>query len=393
VLLKGLLGFNMTNGLFDPSFRGAGSPGAPGVGSTQRGLQLVAQGRNTLQQQGLGLESKREARVGERDQARIQSLIRGATLLKQIQDPRQKIEFLRGRVGELRRAGISSSDSEEALSLAEAGDFAGLEQVTDEAIALGQSLSGGAERFSPTTVSLPDGTTIQTTSTGRKVVTDAAGNKLEGKKAIDAIKASQAFKTETQIGRAGGKAEAVIQAKLVGEPELAATTQAAKDAIKQSTKIFERLEPLQTNLVNIDDAIRLIDEGAKSGPILSKLPSIRKSSIELDTLQKKLGLDVISSTTFGALSEGEREFALSTALPSTLKPQDLKLWLQRKKITQEKLIAQLQDASVFLGTPGNTISDFIELKKLETLEQESQGQESQAGGALTSSGGIQFTVE
>jgi len=144
-------------GLFDPSFRGAGSPGAPGVGSTQRGLQLVEQGKNTLQGQRLGLERQREGRVGERDQARIQSLIRGATLLKQIKDPRQKIEFLRGRVGELRRAGISSGDSEEALALAEAGDFAGLEQVTDEAIALGRgaqesfTLSPGQTRFQGST--------------------------------------------------------------------------------------------------------------------------------------------------------------------------------------------------------------------------------------------------
>ena len=90
-------------------------------------------------------------------------------------------------------------------------------------------------------------------------------------------------------------------------------------------------------------------------------------------MQKKLGLDVIASTTFGALSEGEREFALSTALPSNLKGPDLKRWLQRKKITQQKLIQQFSDAATFLGTPGNTIADFIELQKIQDLEaQDSQ---------------------
>ena len=64
---------------------------------------------------------------------------------------------MRGRVGELRRAGISSSDSEEALALAEAGDFVGLEEVTDSAIALGQgaqesfTLSPGQTRFQGST--------------------------------------------------------------------------------------------------------------------------------------------------------------------------------------------------------------------------------------------------
>lgn len=38
----------MANGLFISSFRGAGSPGAPGVGSTQRGLQQVELGRQAI---------------------------------------------------------------------------------------------------------------------------------------------------------------------------------------------------------------------------------------------------------------------------------------------------------------------------------------------------------
>ena len=157
-----------------------------------------------------------------------------------------------------------------------------------------------------------------------------------------------------------------------------ATEDAAKAAIKLSTGFFNKIEPIRQNLINIDDAIRLIDDGAATGPIISRLPSIRRASVELDTLQKKLGLDVIASTTFGALSEGEREFALSTALPSNLKGPDLKRWLQRKKIVQEKLINQLSDAATFLGTPGNTIADFIELQKLQDLEAQDPQQQGTA---------------
>jgi len=118
----------MANGLFIESFRGAGTSGAPGVGSTQRGLQLAESGR-------LGLQDAR-------DQARINSLIQGAIQLNQIRDPQQKVAFLQNRRAELERARIGTEDTDEALALANAGDFAGLQEVTDQAIELGQRLSG-----------------------------------------------------------------------------------------------------------------------------------------------------------------------------------------------------------------------------------------------------------
>jgi hypothetical protein len=173
-----------------------------------------------------------------------------------------------------------------------------------------------------------------------------------------------------KVGEAVSSERGKLGEQLKAEPKIAATTDAAKAAIKLSTDTFKRLEPIQTNIANIDEAISLIDQGAETGPIISRLPSIRSSSVQLDTLQKKLGLDVISSTTFGALSEGEREFALSTALPKNLAGPDLKKWLQRKKDTQKKLADQLGEAATFLGTPGNTIADYIEIKKVENLEEQ-----------------------
>ena len=388
----------MANGLFIPNFRGPGSPGAPGVGSTQRALQLVERGRNQLAQQGLSLDRAQAAQPGlirqdelalqgaelgaqgARDQARVNSIVQGALQLKQIRDPQQKMTFLMNRREELQSAGLDTNDTDEAINLIRDGRLDELEQVTDQAISLGRDLGilgGQRERFSPTTTTLPDGTTVQTTSTGRKVVTDISGNVLKGEEATKAIVGAEKFKTEQQLERAGGRRREVLEAELELEPTVKATTKAAEQAIKKSTEAFDRLEPIQTNIANIDEAIRLIDEGAATGPIISRLPSIRQSSIELDTLQKRLGLDVIAGTTFGALSEGEREFALSTALPSTLEGPALREWLQRKKDSQTKLAAQLSEAATFLGTPGNTIADYIELKKLEGLRQEEQSQQGQ----------------
>jgi hypothetical protein len=93
------------------------------------------------------------------------------------------------------------------------------------------------------------------------------------------------------------------------------------------------------------------------------LPSVRESSIKLDNIQKRMGLDVIGNTTFGALSESELNFALDTALPKDLPPAELREWLTRKRESQQKLAAYLENAASFLGKPGNTVSDFLEMQK------------------------------
>ena len=274
----------------------------------------------------------------------------------------------------------NTADTDEAIAALESKDATAIQRiktlgnsvidVAERRGLIGARVGAGADKFSATTTSLPGGITVQTTTSGRKRVTDAGGKVLKGQDAIDAISEAEELKAQRQIDIAGGKRRSVLEQDIKLGGTAAATADAAKAAIKVSTDTFNRLEPLRANIVNIDDAISLIDEGATTGVIASKLPSIRSASIKLDTIQKKLGLDVISSTTFGALSEGEREFALSSALPTTLKGPELKEWLIEKKAVQQKLISQLSEAATFLGTPGNTIADFIELKNIETQEQE-----------------------
>lgn len=305
-------------------------------------------------------------------------------------------------VGDLQGAGnlLSTLDVSDELKAGLAGELQGDQAVVkmnldSELAALDKSFKktptqfGAQATFKDSKGNLFFGTTKRDPGTGEVKAVLAAVDGSD-KQPIGKVEQTGSFgqtaaEKVVQKGKEAGATEAgKLDVKLEKEPTLAGKTDAAKAAIKLSTESFKRLEPLQQNLANIDDAIRLIDEGAETGPIISRLPSIRKSSIELDTLQKKLGLDVIASTTFGALSEGEREFALSTALPKNLQGPDLKRWLQRKRLTQEKLINQLSEAASFLGTPGNTIADYIELKKLEELdqqEQETQTEEVQAQGA------------
>jgi len=190
---------------------------------------------------------------------------------------------------------------------------------------------------------------------------------------IKLIEAAEQRGTTLAVERAGGKAKAVAEEKVkVAVTPIAAaaaaTPAAAKAAITASTKAFEKLAPIKQSIVNIDEAIKLVDEGAGTGPILSRLPSIRSASIKLDNVQKAMGLDVIGTTTFGALSKGELDLALSKALPTNLRGPALREWLVEKKAAQEKLSVFLEKAATFLGTPGNTIAGFIESEKAAQSE-------------------------
>lgn len=208
----------------------------------------------------------------------------------------------------------------------------GVRQISDSKKATGQTniFSNGtivnALKDGKSQVIAPDGTTV-TGDDRVKVLQDANKNELDIARAT-----------------AGQKA-------------------AGSASIAASVKAFDRISGIKKSILNIDNAIQAIDDGAKTGPIISKLPTIRASSIRLNQIQGQLGLDVIGTTTFGALSESELNFALSTALPRNLKPPALRQWLVEKKAAQEKLADYLQDVSIFLGTPGNTVAGWLEAQQ------------------------------
>jgi len=110
---------------------------------------------------------------------------------------------------------------------------------------------------------------------------------------------------------------------------------------------------------NLDRAIAAIDEGATTGAIESRFfPTIRTATINLEQVQKELGLDVIGAVTFGALSKGELDLALETALPTRLQPPELRAFLEGKKAAQEKLRAYYAEQIDFLDQ-GGTVAGFM----------------------------------
>ena len=144
--------------------------------------------------------------------------------------------------------------------------------------------------------------------------------------------------------------------------------EAGKASIKLSIEAFKKLAPIKKNIKNLNEGIRLIDEGAQTGVIAKRFPSIKTASQELENLQGRLGLDIIADVTFGALSESELAFAKDTALPIGLEGEPLKVWLGRKRDAQKALAESLEEAALFLGEPGNTVPDYIRFKRAQQTQ-------------------------
>jgi hypothetical protein len=169
------------------------------------------------------------------------------------------------------------------------------------------------------------------------------------------------------------EASGIERAKLTVQGELAPRIEADKTTLTRQADLsadvvegsFESIGKANRSIRNIDTAIKAIDDGASTGFVQNLFPSITTASIELRQIKNELGLDVIGSVTFGALSEGELALALDTALPPLSGPA-LRNFLVRKKEAQKNLILNMQEAVTFLSKPGSTISDFIALKSVSS---------------------------
>ena len=222
-----------------------------------------------------------------------------------------------------------------------------LENIAQQSLELRQQLAnqakadaGGSEKVQSSKVT-PDGTVVLVMKNGTTKVISPQGEALTGQARADAIKASEEFGATVQQDRAQGRGLGDLSAKQVGQA-------------------FAEVGKIKKNIGNIDDAIKAIDAGANTGVIASKLPNISAASVQLANIRNTLGLDVIGSVTFGALSEGELNLALDTALPTNLAPKDLRKYLVDKKTAQTKLAGYLTEQATYLSKKGNSLAGWLE---------------------------------
>jgi hypothetical protein len=163
----------------------------------------------------------------------------------------------------------------------------------------------------------------------------------------DAVAASQ-----SKIQGSVEQTKQDIKAKAEGK------TAAVKAAVSKAADAFDKVANIRSTMSNYDTAIAELDAGAATGTIYSAVPSLNSASKRLDNVIKNLGLNVIGSTTFGALSESELAFALRAAIPDNLPPRELRQWLVAKKASQEKLLQGIEAFVSFTGGGEKTLADW-----------------------------------
>ena len=232
---------------------------------------------------------------------------------------------------------------------------------------------------------LPDGGIIQSTSSGPRVYSPE-GELLKGSDAAKAIREARDFGVDIAQRTSGGRKAGALGAEIglaedlgSARGEVSRRTKMAEQTAKAAEDIFKQVDQIRGTLPNYDEALAAIDEGANIGKIQSMLPSFKQSTIRFENAANRLGLDVVSSVTFGALSEGELKLAMETAMPRGMTPEATREWITAKRDAQAKLADQMEEAALFFSR-GGTRAEWVEEQRA-LKEQREGGDAQQAAGA------------
>lgn len=207
-------------------------------------------------------------------------------------------------------------------------------------------------------------------------VTTSGGETLSGQAAQDFVRQSQENAAQYARDIYSARREGTLGADIAMGGTAAATTAAGEAQIARANEAFDQAANVQSNISNINDAIAAIDAGARSGLVENFFPSITEASASLENAMNRMGLDVIGSVTFGALSEGEMRLAMETAVPRNLDPAQLRDYLIRKRDAQIKARDALMRAANYLARPGNTLEGWFEQRQREMADSATSAQPS-----------------
>lgn len=181
---------------------------------------------------------------------------------------------------------------------------------------------------------------------------------LEFKPQIES--ATMASALDAEMGLGGGTSRADVAESLADVENKAAVTKKYKlDDVDSVIKAQNKLGVMMTQDRKLDKVIDLSQNGANTGPIMRYLPTLTAETAELEQLQNEMGLDVIGSVTFGALSKGELDLSLVTAMPTNLDGPDLVQWAKDKQAANKKLAGYLMEQIKFMRA-GGTRAEWME---------------------------------
>lgn len=207
---------------------------------------------------------------------------------------------------------------------------------------------------------LPDNSgSVLTMRDGSLVVKTVGGETLTGQAATDYVSKAGATYAQQQQDIYGARRAGTLEADV----ELGGAAEAAKTEGKMRPEMardfFNQSALVKSNITNLNDAITAIDQGAQSGIVYNMLPNITEASASLNNAMNRMGLDVIGSVTFGALSEGEMRLAMETAVPRNLSETQLRSWLVKKRDAQQRALEALNNAALWFAG-GGTLEGYLQ---------------------------------
>jgi hypothetical protein len=208
---------------------------------------------------------------------------------------------------------------------------------------------------------LPDQSgVVLTLRDGSIQVKTAGGETLSGQAAMDFVRNAQENAANLERDIYGARREGTNIAEAETGAAAAAAGKSGELTMDRGFKAYDDAVKAGSALSTMDDAIAALDSGAKSGIIYNMLPNVTEASASLSNAMNRMGLDVISSVTFGALSEAEMNLAMETAVPRGLAPDELRSWLVQKRDAQAKAREALMNAARYLTQPSNTLSGWMD---------------------------------
>ena len=114
-----------------------------------------------------------------------------------------------------------------------------------------------------------------------------------------------------------------------------------QQARSQAKDYFKRYDAVNNQISSLRQARKLIEGGAETGWIKQHLPTFNANTQLLRNVANEMGIDIINSATFGALSATELKLALSTGFPQGMNSAETIKYIDDKIKVQDKFRREL----------------------------------------------------
>jgi hypothetical protein len=168
------------------------------------------------------------------------------------------------------------------------------------------------------------------------------------------------------------------EAKITGKTKMAEGT--AKDVVDYKKSLFDSINSNSRMLNKYNFAIKQLDEGAQTGPVIRSLPNLKEQSVLVDVVRKEIGMEILGSGLLGVNpTDRDVDFALTTAIPDNLMPDALKRELQRRSSILQDINAAQEEYYRLIEEEGMTKGDILKLAKARR-EQKREDQNAETQG-------------